>query len=400
MRLAGWLKGCKGSGGQVLLGAAACVLLLGPACVEGQQDPSFGTVMGRVVAQDTQRPVRFAQVMLQSVASANSDSDNDRRGDGAVTRTDAEGNFVAGNVAPGDYYVTAAAAGYIPERSLLQVAVSAGADPAAALAQVPVAHVVANQSSAVTVTIERGGMISGKVQWEDGSPAAGVSLSVVPVAGSGAVSSLGNGQGVPEALKNFQSAGASGFAQTDDRGMYRIAGLVSGDYLLRSVIQAAPQAGAGSSRMSMYGPPIRMYAPGVFRRADAKPVRVKAGEEHSDVALTLDLRELRTITGHASSASAGLSVASGRVAVVDPNDGELQLGGSIMPDGDFMVRYVPAGSYMLKVTGASTQVDSGRRREADPTRGVAFQPFSQPLVVADRDVTGVGVVLNPVAPQP
>jgi len=84
--------------------------------------PPVGSVTGHVIAQDTQKPVRFAQVTLQSVAAA-AGGDEPRGGGGggvASTRTDEEGNFTAANVAPGDYYVTAMAAGYISERAELQ----------------------------------------------------------------------------------------------------------------------------------------------------------------------------------------------------------------------------------------------------------------------------------------
>jgi hypothetical protein len=363
------------------------------------QQPA-GSVSGHVIAQDTQRPVRFATVMLQSVASVTGGGDEERRGGGGAgsnTRTDAEGNFTSGSVDPGDYYVTAIAPGYISERALLQAAVSAGGDPAALLAQLPVVHVTAGETSPVTVTIERGGAISGKVTWEDGSPAAGVSLNAVsPGAASGA-GFAGVAQ-LPGVLQQFQSAGGGGnFAMTDDRGVFRITGLAGGDYLLRSQIQVPPQFGS-TGRVTLYAPPIRVYSPGVFRRADAKPVTVKVGEERSDVRMTIDLHDLRTVTGHASSAIAGQAVASGRVSLVDANESDLLLGGSIASNGDFTVRYVPAGSYTLKISGASTQATTNRGRNSDAN--VSYQPFSKALVVGDADVSGVGVTLTPVAAQP
>jgi hypothetical protein len=354
-----------------------------------------GTVTGRVIAQDTQQPARFAMVMLQNVAgTSRSEGDGSFFGSSSsYIRTDAEGSFTAANIIPGDYYVTASAPGYVPERALLQAAVTAGADPVALLAAIPVVHVAAGETSTISVTIERGATISGKMQWEDGSPAAGISLNALPGASSTAV-----GQGLPAVLQGLGGGGAN-FSMTDDRGAFRITGLPAGTYVLRSQIQV-PQQSGGVGRAPLFGAPIRLYSPGVFRRADAKPVTVKAGEERSDVRMVIDLRDLRTVSGHASSASAGLSVASGRVTLTDSSDTDQQPGGAIAANGDFTVRYVPAGSYTLKISGASTQAGSNRGRGNSDGQGASFQPFSQPLVVTSTDVSGVGVTLTPVASQP
>jgi hypothetical protein len=374
-----------------------------------------GVVTGRVVAQDTQQPARFVQVMLQNVAAATSRGDmtitfQGEGGDGPPqvrvggggslnTRTDAEGNFTLEGVVPGDYYATASAPGYVPLRLLLQAAVSAGADPASLLAAIPQVHVDVQGSSSVTVNLERGGTISGKVAWEDGSPAAGISLSAIAatVGSTGSTASLAGTAQLPAVLQRIQSpGGVTNFATTDDRGVFRISGLPSGDYLLRSVIQPPVQQGRG--RGFQFGSAIWVYSPGMFRKADAKAITVKAGEERTDVRMVIDLRSLRTVSGHASAAS-GPSVASGRVTLVDPNNTDLQLYGSIAPNGDFSVRYVPAGSYTLQVSGASSRVASGRGRDnSEPS--VSFQPFTQPVLVSDTDVTGVGVSLTPVASQP
>jgi hypothetical protein len=354
-----------------------------------------------VIAQDTQQPARFASVMLQSVAVASEAGGDGPRffGGGVMTKTDAEGEFTATGVAPGDYYVTANAPGYISERVLLQAEVNAGADPAALLAGVPQVHVDAGGAASVTVTMERGGTISGRVQWENGSPAAGISLSAISAAASTTTSaSLQGTVQLPGVLQGIQSQGAgSNFTTTDDRGAFRITGLTTGDYLLRTAIQQPTQQGGGGRGFNASSP-IRVYAPGVFRRADAKAVTVKAGEERNDVRMVIDLRGLRAVSGHVGSATSGQTVASGRVILSDPNDPDLQLFGSIQADGEFAVRYVPAGSYTLQVSGASTRSGGSRGRGTQPS--VSFQPFSEPMVVSDTDVTGVGITLTPVATQP
>jgi hypothetical protein len=342
-----------------------------------------GSVSGTVIAQDTQKPVRFARVQLQSVASA---SGGQGRGGGfASAQTDADGTFTAVNVAPGDYYVTATAPGYIPERALLVAQVNAGADANALLASVPMVRVAADGTSTINVTLERGGTIAGRVSWEDGTPAAGLTVSAVLTAQATAQ--------LPGPLQSLQFTGNNASAITDDRGDFRITGLTGGDYFVTTVIQSRiPTAGRGQQAVSS----LTVYSPGVFLRSAAKAVSVRNGEERDDMQLTVDLRSLRTISGHVSSSNSGQNVASGRVTLTDQSDSTLHILGVIDANGNFVIKYVPPGSYTLQIAGASTQANGGYRgRGGSSGGGVSFQSFSQPVVVTDADLSGFAATLNP-----
>jgi hypothetical protein len=353
-----------------------------------------GTVTGKVIAQDTQQPARFAQVFLRGVEPTEGAARGARQ---IFLRTDVEGNFTATNVEPGDYYVTASATGYISERNLLQAKLSAGADPAALLAQVPVVHVTAGGSSAVTVNIERGGSIAGRVQWEDGSPASGLSMTAASPNTAPQSEQLGPLVQLVHGLSGPVSA--SNFAVTDDRGAFRISGLPTGDYLLRVQIQPTTQQG-GSGRPFQFLSPIVVYAPGVFRRTDAKPVSLKAGDERDDVRMVIDLRSLHTVSGTVLSSNPSQTVASGRVILADSVDPTLQVFSSIQPDGSFALRYVPAGNYTLRVEGASTNASPSRLGNGNAGSSVSFQPFQQAQIVGDTDISGLALTLSPVQAAP
>jgi len=238
----------------------------------------------------------------------------------------------------------------------------------------------------VTVTMQRGGTISGRIVWEDGSPAAGLTVQAVSTDANVAL---------PTALAAIQSPGVQTSAATDDRGGFRVSGLPSGNYVVMTVIQNRAVGG-----FQRGGPPtaIRVYGSGFFHKADAKPINVRAGDERSDVRMVIDLHALRTVTGHATANSPGLSVASGRVSLTDSTDTTLQMQGTIDANGQFVVKYVPPGTYTLQVSGASTTPGSqfGNRgpRGTGSTPGVSFQPFSQPVTVGDTDLSGVAVALT------
>lgn len=361
--------------------------------------PSTGTVTGLVMAQDTQRPVRSAEVRLQRVTPEGGGEGQQRFGNFSVTgniRTDMDGTFTASGVAVGDYYVLAAAVGYVSQGALLRSQVAAGGDPTALLAALPVVRVTADSASNVTVSIQRGGVIAGHVEWEDGSAASGVSMSAVLTAATPAMTQAMRG------LLNFQVSQPS--AQTDDRGNFRIAGLASGEYTVSATVQNSSQSG-GMGRLPGYNSPIRVYVPGVFRKADAKAISVRAGDERTDARLVIDLRGLHTVSGHASSANPGEGVATGGVHLLDPTDSGLQIQSQIEADGSFKLKYVPPGTYMLRITGANSQAPTignfrgGRGGDRDnggsQPKGVAYQDFSTTITVSDTDVTGVAVSLVP-----
>ena len=351
-----------------------------PAAVSGS------SVTGTVIFADTQHAARFAQVTLQAVASdARQDRGPGGFGGGSSARTGLDGTFTISNVAPGDYYVVATAPGYISERSLLQAELTAGATAADLAMQIPTVHVSADGSGSATVTLQRGGAIAGKLQWEDGSAAAGVQISVDPALPQ---------PPLPQPLSSIR--GFSGNAAvTDDRGAFRITGLAGGDYLLQAVINPGVAFGGGfGGRGPGYSTPVHVYAPGVFRKVEAKPISVRAGDERDDLRMVIDLRGLHTVSGHVSSAVAGANIVSGRASLTDSSDTSLQPSGTINANGDFAISYVPAGTYTLNVQGSTVANNGGYRgRNSSSSSSTTFKPYSQTLSVSDTDVTGLGINL-------
>jgi hypothetical protein len=360
--------------------ASLCAALLLPLAMLAQTPG--GTVNGTVFAQDTQYPLRFAEVQFDPVAPP----EGRNRGGGGIerVRTEVDGSFSAANVPAGDYYVTASAVGYIPERELLLARVNAGADPAQLLNSIPLVHVSANGISNVTVTLERGAVIAGRLQWEDGSPVAG--LPVVATRNNPKTSQL------PAPLPQLPGGNTS-FAMTDDRGAFRIAGLPAGEYLLVATVRSGGRLSGFGGVLPLVEASVNFYAPGVFHRSAAQVFTLAPGEEHSDVRFTMDMRSLRSVSGTAIAASGGSPVASGTVLLTDPNDSSLRLRGSVAPDGSFIVRYVPPGTYMLQLSGASSQPGNGRRESG--AAGTTFQPLTQTVTVTDSGVSNLTLSLTP-----
>ncbi len=353
------------------------------------------TVTGRVTCSDTQRAARFATVTLIGTESANQ---SPARGAGngnlvgfgrrVQARTDMEGNYSV-QVEPGDYYVTASAIGYASPVAEAAARLRSGASAADLLATMPQIHVAEAGGGTANITLDRGGVIAGKLQWDDGTPATGVNLSVQPTTTGGptdvtrVVSQLGGGFG----------AGLGGFQTSDDRGVFRITGLAPGSYWVRATMMtpSVEPNGGPVQRMSS----IVMYAPGKVRRSDAQVITLKSGEERDDLQFVLDLSALHTVSGHVGAADQG-NIEAGVVRLTDTQDSSLSRMAIVQPDGSFVVQWVPAGTYTLAVSNASNVPRQPFGRRGQPTEaGTNYAPFQESLTVTDTDVSGIGVTLTP-----
>ncbi len=348
------------------------------------QQASGYPVTGRMVCADTQRAARFAQVTLIS-GSAGSGDGNFGPGRRSTGRTDLDGNFLIPNVPAGDYYVTGSLPGYVNQATLVQRTLNAGGD-LSALAGVPLVHVAAGGASA-PLSLQRGGVLAGTVQWDDGTPAAGVGVSAQP-----ATTGTSSTQGQAAQLgRGFGNAGPGGFGggQTDDRGRFRLSGLAPGSYYLLASAQAPVPQRPGDTGFARTLS-LSVYAPDKVRRTDANPITIAAGEERADLNLVLGLAGMHTVSGTVSSSSA--SVRSGNINLTDQTDSTLNRNGVINSDGSFTVPYVPPGTYTLRVTASSQQQTFGRG--ASTTDATRFQPVQESVTVTDGDLSGLAITVT------
>jgi len=189
-----------------------------------QQTPYVvgSTVSGHVTCGDTGGPARFAKVLLksatpnhtgedfmksiqdsiqksaaksgESVPAAKPMTEEQKRAmanaaKGMNQATDMlnsstvglDGSYSFAGVKAGTYYVHAIFAGYIDPISHFSDEDFASTDPAmrARIAQIPTITVTGTDSARVDLQLDRGSAISGRILYDDGSPAAGWTLSVI-----------------------------------------------------------------------------------------------------------------------------------------------------------------------------------------------------------------------------
>jgi hypothetical protein len=387
--------------------AIPSILLLLTVGVRAQQATATGgsTVIGRVLCGDNNDPARFAKVLLRSTAPSHAAADRRqqfedafqqgvaRNGEPAKPLTpeqrrtmaavEAEqekslapinqaedrtremstaviagldGSFTIKGVKPGTYYVHAVYSGYIDPVAELSEEDFASTDPAvrARIARIPTVTVNGADSARVDLRLDRGAAISGRILYEDGSPATGWTVSAIEPRSPEQDNSLA------DTLVSMQMGiGGDGIPKTDDLGRYRIPALAPGEYAVRATYTAANFAAAQSdpefAEEKLFGSVVNLlvYSGDTFFRTDAKSMKVTDGEELSGVDITVPTGHLHSISGHVVSKADGHPVNSGMLSLTSKDKAMPSRMSSIGDDGSFRFECLPNGNtYIIRILDA------------------------------------------------
>jgi hypothetical protein len=311
-------------------------------------------------------------------------------------QTDINGGFVASGVAPGDYYLFASVPGYLMPGSMVQAAYEGGADLNKLIPGIPVVHVASERSAEASLTVERGAAVSGKVMWDDGSPAGRVMVSVI--------GAKGKKKALPPQFGSLDMQGL--LAISDDLGHFRVVGLAAGEYLVEGQLQTRSRLAMENGMMNFKGPadsPLTVFAPAAFHQADAKAITLHTGEERDDVEMTFNLAGMHSVSGRVTSLEDHHGINAGRVKLEDTQDKDFARSTSIDANGEFNVTFVPPGTYNLLVTNARDTEPSKEKpkdsinsfQSVADTTVRSYQDGKQAVVVTDSDVTGQHLELVP-----
>jgi hypothetical protein len=267
--------------------------------------------------------------------------------------TDQEGFYRITDVPPGNYQVAPLAPAYVSsERASLRER-----GKALLLAE-------GENVDGIDFSIERGGVITGRITDADGRPVVEERLSLVPA------------DLVVQPGQRFGSIVPNSF-QTDDRGVYRIYGIPEGRYKL--------SVGQGDENNDSFGPPGRVpykrtYYPEADNPNDARVIEVTEGGEVSDV----DIRVGRSLPGFAVSGTVvdgetRRPVAGLRFGVRRALNGGFADVNSTVPSnsqGEFRIENVTPGKYAVQIL---------------PMPGSEVRAESVPFEIVDQDVSGIVV---------
>lgn len=398
-------KGLKALLSLTLLSACGASSL---SCL-AQRPEETGTVIGRVIASDTNGPARLASVLLiptmEPVASPSSSKAAEPADAGParpVEQTGLDGTFSITRVRPGTYYVVAEKAGYLAPLSMFTRSQLNKPDEATAKVMArlltPVT-VTANRSTAVEVRMQRGAALSGNVLYDDGSPASGVLLRLWQRDKEG-----------KWVQRSGDPVGGMTQVSVDDQGHYRFAGLPEGEYLLQADVLLQDvyvnglfgSSASGWSSNTRYS--LNVFYGDAYRTSKAKAVRVGDAEERHGLDLTIRLAEMHKLSGSVLAPDGHVANAASVALLWNDDKSELVSTSVRAADNTFSFDFVPDGEYTLRVTDARdvTRVDVPNCPNCVPpfhtedktvrTFGSAEQP-----VVLHTDVQALTVTVQPAA---
>jgi hypothetical protein len=348
-----------------------------------------GRITGRVLAADNGKPVKRARVFASAVELPG----------GRGMMTDETGTFDLAELPAGRYTLTVSKSGFVSlsygQRRPLQ-------------AGTPLQLADGQQLKGIQFQLPRGSVIAGRVLDEDGDAMPGVVVRVMRY----------------QYLQGERRLTPAGTGQTDDKGQYRVWGLMPGDYYVNAVARGGgggPFGGSGGAggfggpgwpgggiagaggrgggrgggRLGDAGGPggpadqeqinyAPTYYPGVPSVDEAKPISVGLSQEVLDISFGMQLVRMSRISGIVSNPD-GTPVTSGNINLMtDAGGGRsrqigVNVGGRIQWDGSFALANVAPGRYILRARGDDSETP---------------QFASQPVSVNGDDLPDLTVVLS------
>ena len=280
-----------------------------------QRQTGTGTITGRVTSASG-RPLDRARVQaLQNGLTP--------RG----AQTDSQGRFTIAQLPAGAYTLQASRDGYVTI-FYGQARVSQPGKP-----------LIVRDGEAVgdaDIVLPRGTAITGTIVDEHGEPLQGVSVRAMQLReASGRTAALAVGP------RN---------RSTDDRGRYRVYGLLPGSYLIEASVNASI-SGAGSRG---YAP---VFYPGTIQPGEASPITADLGRDVPAIDLVLTQTPASRVTGIVRTSDGAAftgpvlmmaSQRSGGIAVEPQRPAQA-------PDGSFVFTNVPPGDYVVQAMRAREQ---------------------------------------------
>ena len=309
------------------------------------------SLVGRVVAADTARPLSRARVVVSSPDLQ----------EGFSTLTDQDGRYTLVGLPAGAYTVSASKAGFVtishgaagPQRPGTRIRLSQG-----------------QQVRDVDVRLPRGSVLTGRIYDDTGEPIVRALVRALRF----------------QYLQGERRLVQAGNAESDDRGQFRMYGLMPGTYVVAAAVRAEPaQRRGGTDEVAgavSYAP---TYYPGVPGVTDAAPIVLGLQQEVSSVDFLLQLVPTARVSGIVTSPAGPVGGSSVMLVADDPFGAGPGLGtnysAGVMMDGTFVMTGVPPGRYIAVA------------RSRQGGRGGAGLAGMQPVQVAGADVSGVVVTL-------
>jgi Carboxypeptidase regulatory-like domain len=312
----------------------------------------FGSIKGRVVGESGEPMAGVSILASRHTSGVNvANAFNSTH----TAAADDEGNFQIDGLEPGVYTLSASMPGYVTDT-----------DPTTGRAEGDY-----RPGDTATVRLVKGGVVTGTVTDARGEPVVALNVRAFRVR---------------DLDGRVETAGYNFFRddRTDDRGVYRIYGLLPGSY----VVVAAATAGAGTFGLSAYSGDAPIFYPSSTRDT-ASEITVHSGQEAAGIDIRYREEQGHRVTGRvemppaqADSANYFVNLSFNYASTGMPAANTFVVPNS--NDRSFSLEGIADGDYDLQATGSSRD-------------GITVASSAQRISVRGADVTGLKITLAPLA---
>jgi hypothetical protein len=306
-----------------------------------------GTITGRVFCADTQKPARFAAVLLFK--------------SGARAYTQVDGTFVLKNVPAGDHQLEILYPGYVRVGNWDGIKQDADADTIRNLNNIESqarVTVLPDRTTNSIVTIFRGAELNGTITYDDGSPASGFVVNATYV-----ITPANSASSTNTPAK--ASLGPGNSATTDSHGRFQITGLIEGTYIV-------------ATRNDERFAPFSTYFGNTVEASKATQVTVKGGEGRTDLDIQISVNNLHQVRGILITADRQpMAKASVQLNFADDTDNEEVRLATTSEDGSFVFPSVPDGNFVLQGGASKSKIPA------------------TPIIVSGQDITDIVLTAKP-----
>jgi len=420
-----------------------------PRRAQGQATPRHidppvagGSLTGHVTLADTHGPARFAHVLLKPVTPSQDNSaadllkglssalgggstppDEQASAGAALNRimssaselaqsatVSMDGSYSLANVKPGDYYVHAVLPGYVDPLAAIPPQDFASTDPATVArihALAPIVTIASNGSASQDLQLHHGASLSGRITWQDGSPAPGWIIRVLP-APSGWKEKFASTSIIDSFVVDPTDAIFHATHSTNDHGEWRTSGLAPGDYFVEAVLSVgAVNGGSANPAMAaaaLTGTRIVLYSGNALLLRDATTISLRDGEDHANLNLQMPLTGLHSVSGRVVPVSTGMTVNSGSVQLDLNGDKSYSQTAQLGSDGAFHFDYIPAGSYTVHVRTAAEVHNNGSQKlfgiEIPDNKTLhTFARAEAPVTISSSNVDNITITVAEASPS-
>lgn len=338
------------------------------------------TVRGRVVYEDTGRPVRYALVTL-----VGDKSDLYSNYSLKYVKTDENGEFVIKNVKAGTYLPYIKSEGILNRDSYNFSFRSMPKDknPSDLYEKLTVSGLAEFQ---INIAAKRGAAIGGRITYADGEAAVGVIVEVLKK----------TGETFSNSSSTYNSESSLGKMKTDDRGVYRISGLPEGIYLVRviePISHNVNKADYAYNYRDNQGSILKTYFPTGDDSTKAKEIELLAGQEESSIDIAIPERQLFGIAGKIVQKANGQPIEKMNVSfykIIDTEQKAIDFayqGISVYSNklGEWRLKGLPKGKYRILVSQGGYSYTSESQREVQEKQK-QFPTVSKDIEITDKNI--------------